>query len=78
MSVLVSNPGGSSSFETDGPSGITKERWQSTPGGVLYDVTVSDAGAFVFTPVSTTPDAFNFTDNSGFNFIDNTEFDFIT
>lgn len=38
-------------FITAGANGVKTIRWQSTPGGNLFDLTMNDAGALVITPV---------------------------
>lgn len=47
--LQIKDTGSSDSFITDGANGITNIRWQSTPGGVLYDMTVDDTGHVVTT-----------------------------
>lgn len=44
LDLVTSDP-----FITDGHDGITTIRMQSTPGGIIYDVTVDDTGHLVTT-----------------------------
>lgn len=54
---LVNTSSGSDPFITDGASGITKIRWQSAPGAILYDMTINDIGTVITTavPASSSP-----------------------
>lgn len=38
-------------FITDGANGVVTIRWQSTPGGNLFDMTLDDTGHVVTTAV---------------------------
>jgi hypothetical protein len=50
---IVSSTGSASDpFITDGTTGITKIRFQSTPGAKLYDLTIDDTGHVVTTLVN--------------------------
>lgn len=50
--------GTESGFITSDVDGITTIRWRSTPGGVLYDMTIDDAGTVVLTPVTSASGGF--------------------
>lgn len=50
--TIISGGTGSDPFITDGANGVTKIRWQSTPGAVLYDMTIDDTGHVVTTAIT--------------------------
>lgn len=45
--------GDEDTFVTSGADGVTTIRWRSTPGGILYDMTINDSGNVVTTVVAT-------------------------
>lgn len=44
---------GSIPFITNGSNGVTSIRWQSTPSGNLFNMTLDDTGAVVTTAIRT-------------------------